>query len=270
MLRIKIISVSLLTIVSLLLINSCQKEDGGNTVVDLFFPVTKDVQLGTELSKEIAANPEQYPVLDETSYPEAYQHIRRIRDSILETGEVAHAEDFAWEVRIIQDDNVLNAFAAPGGFIYVYTGLIKYLDTEDELAGVMGHEIAHADRRHSVNQMVKSYGVQVLLDVVLGQNQGMLTQMAQGMASLSFSRTDETEADEYSVIYLCGTGYHAAGAAGFFEKIEAEGGSSVPEFLSTHPSPDNRVTAIHSKKTELGCSGEEKDGQYQELLNSLP
>lgn len=266
----KALSISIVTLVTLVLFIGCKKKDGGSTIVDLFFPVSKDVQLGTQLQTEIAANPEQYPLLDEIKYPEAYAHIRRIRDSVLESGEVAHKDDFSWEVKIIEDDATLNAFAAPGGFIYVYTGLIKYLDTEDELAGVMGHEIAHADRRHSVNQMVKSYGVQVLLDIVLGENQGMLTQIAQNMASLSFSRSDETEADEYSVIYLCPTGYHAAGAAGFFEKIEAEGGSSTPAFLSTHPSPDNRVKNINSKKTDLGCAGTEKDGEYQELLNSLP
>jgi len=70
-----------------------------------------------------------------------------------------HKDDFAWQVKIIDDPETLNAFATPGGYIYVYTGLIKFLDTEDQLAGVMGHEIAHADLRHSTRQMTSSYGV---------------------------------------------------------------------------------------------------------------
>jgi predicted Zn-dependent protease len=262
---------SVLTLISLVLLNGCKKkDDGSSAILDLFFPVSKDKQLGTQLKNEIAANPQQYPILDEVAYPEAYVHIRRIRDSILNTGNVTHANDFSWELKIIHDDEVLNAFAAPGGFIYVYTGLIKYLESEDQLAGVMGHEIAHADRRHSVNQMVKTYGVQVLLDVVLGENQGALTQMAENLVNLKNSRSDESEADKYSVIYLCPTSYNAAGAAGFFVKISAESTGFNPEFLSTHPSPDNRVTDINNHKNAEGCIGAEKEGQYQAILNSLP
>ena len=71
--------------------------------------------------------------------------------------------------RLIDDDKTLNAFCTPGGFIYVYTGLIKFLDSEDQLAGVMGHEIAHAALRHSTRQMTKVYGVQTLLQVATGR-----------------------------------------------------------------------------------------------------
>ncbi|MCH2046420.1 MAG: M48 family metalloprotease, partial [Saprospiraceae bacterium] len=89
-------------------------------------------------------------------------------------------------------------------------------------------------------------------------------------AGESFSRSDEAHADEFSVRYLCPTHYKADGAAGFFEKIEAEGGSSVPEFLSTHPSPDSRVQNIKNWKIELGCKGATTTGDYNKLLNSLP
>jgi beta-barrel assembly-enhancing protease len=109
-----------------------------------------------------------------------------------------------------------------------------------------------------------------LLDVVLGQNQGLLTEMATNLVNLKNSRGDESEADEYSVIYLCSTAYHAAGAAGFFEKISEEPSGYTPEFLSTHPNPDNRVLEINKKKDEEGCTGVEKNGQYQAILASLP
>lgn len=256
----------------LILILGCKKKDdgGGNVVTDLLFPVEYDIQLGSQLRDEINANPDQYPILDSTQYPEAYGHLYRLRDTILNTGLVVHEHDFAWELKIINDDNTLNAFAAPGGFIYVYTGLIKYLESEDELAGVMGHEMAHADRRHSVNQMIEAYGVQLLVDIVLGDNQSQLTEIAEGLVSLKNSRADESDADEYSVRYLCETEYNAAGAAGFFEKITAEGGSSVPEFLSTHPSPENRVEDINQQKTDLGCEGTVTEASYQDILNSLP
>src|SRR5690606_15543892 len=118
---------------------------------------------------------------------------------------VQYRSEFPWEIYIIHRDDVVNAFCTPGGFIYIYTGLIKYLDDKSSLAGVLGHEMAHADKRHSTNQLTKKYGIQTLLDVVLGNNQNLLTQIGAELVSLSFSRSDETQADDYSVIYLCPT-----------------------------------------------------------------
>ncbi len=250
---------------------ACNKDDNDESLINrLLFPVEQDVALGARLDSTIEASPSEYNILSESEYPEAYGHIKRLRDSILKSPEIRYRDEFEWEVHIIHDDETLNAFAAPGGFIYVYTGLIRYLESEDQLAGVMGHEIAHADRRHSINQLKKQYGVQILLDVVLGENQGLLTEMAANLILLSNSREDESEADEYSVKYLCSTQYNAAGAAGFFEKISAGGSSKVPEFLSTHPNPDNRVENIYAQQSDLSCDGELTDASYQAILNSLP
>lgn len=246
--------------------NGC-KDKGFN-----IFSIEDDKQLGLQLQQEIAANPSDYPVLDETQYSAAYAHIYRMRDSILNSGNVEHKDDFTWEVKIIHDDSVLNAFCAPGGYIYVYTGLIKFLDTEDELVGVLGHEIAHADRRHSTQQLTKSYSISLLLQVVLGENAQLLSEIAQGLVALKFSRSDESEADEYSVKYLCPSAYNAAGAAGFFAKLIAlEQAGNTPQFLSTHPNPDNRVADMNAHKTAFGCTGTETfDTRYQQLKNSLP
>ena len=175
--------------------------------------------------------------------------------TILASGNVTHKDDFTWELFIVHDDNVQNAFCTPGGYIYVYTGLIKYLDNATSLAGVMGHEIAHADKRHSTEAMTKQYGISTLVSVLLGENQNQLSDIAQSLVGLTFSRENETEADKYSVRYLCPTVYRANGAGEFFSKIIALGGTQIPEFLSTHPNPDNRVSTINSEATSLSCVG---------------
>ena len=132
----------------------------------------------------------------------------------------------------------------------------------------MGHEIAHADQRHSTQQLTKAYGLSALLGLVLGEDPGLVAELAAGLVNLNFSRADESEADDYSVEYLCLTPWAADGAAGFFEKLE---GGGVPEFLSTHPSSDTRVEDITAYAEELGCSTElYKDADYQALLDSLP
>ncbi|MDG1482328.1 MAG: M48 family metalloprotease [Myxococcota bacterium] len=232
------------------------------------FTIADDITLGQQLRDEIAASPADFPILDEAEYPEAYEHIYQIRDEILATGEVIYADEFAWETYIIDDPDTLNAFAAPGGYIYVYTGLIEFLEYEDELAGVMGHEIAHADQRHSTQQLTKAYGLSSLIGLVLGEEPGLLAELAAGLANLNFSRADESESDDYSVEYLCETPWAADGAAGFFEKLESGG---VPEFLSTHPSSDTRVEDISAYAVALGCSTERsKSADYQSILDSLP
>jgi beta-barrel assembly-enhancing protease len=248
--------------------NGCNKNDRSLNL----FSINDDIELGKQLEQEIASNPSEYPLLSETAYPQAYAYIKGLRDSILNGGNVYYKDKFEWKVKIIQDDNTLNAFCAPGGYIYIYTGLIKYLDSEDELIGVLGHEMAHADRRHSTDQLTKNFGLSLLIGIVTGTTgQTQLAEIAAGLTSLAFSRKDETEADEYSVKYLCPTSYNAAGAAGFFEKIEAQGGQNVPQFLSTHPNPDNRIQNIYQIKTNNQCSGTAiYDQRYINFKNSLP
>lgn len=235
---------------------ACEKNPDDKTIN--IFSVQDDKTLGLQTKTEIFNDPVNFPILDSVQYADAYTYLRGIVKSILDADKVYYKDEFPWETYIIKDDNVLNAFCAPGGYIFVYTGLIKYLDSEDELAGVLGHEIAHADRRHTTDQLTKQYGVGVLLDVVFGRDNNALKNIVGNLLSLKYSRTDETEADKYSVIYLCPTQYKADGAAGFFKKLIDNGqGTGNFEFLSTHPNPDNRVENIQKEKTDRNCSGTE-------------
>lgn len=229
------------------------------------FTIEQDKQLGAQVAAQIDSASNEYPVLDSASNVAAYRFLYNLRDRILATGKVKYKDDFKWQLRIIKDDSTLNAFCTPGGYIYVYTGIIKYLETEDELAGVMGHEMAHADLRHSTRQMTKTMGIQVLNEALLG-DYAALKQITSGIIGLKFSRAHETEADQMSVHYLCGTEYDADGGAGFFEKIEASGGGRTPEFLSTHPSPANRIQNYHKWAQESGCApGRDNKQRYEDF-----
>ena len=260
--------IMILTILSLPLIF------GGCGENSLFFPVEDDVQLGLSVVEEIEANPTEYPILSEAEYPEAYSYLNAMKDEILSSSNIQYADIFPYELTIIHRDDVLNAFAAPGGYMYVYTGLIHYLDRADDLAGVIGHEIAHADRRHSISQMRKQFGLSVLISVVAGENSGQLANVVGNLLNLKFSREDETEADDFSVKYLGDTRYACNGAAAFFQKIEDEGQCQGNfAFLSTHPDPCQRVDDINAKAEKRDCSTvaiSETDFNYQDFKNSLP
>ena len=264
----KIIFLSILFL-STAMFNGCESSKRAISEFNLF-TIENDKELGKQVAMEIDSNPQEYPILDSAKNATAYKYLYDIRNKILNSGQVQHKKDFAWRMRIIHDDNIKNAFCTPGGYIYVYTGLMKYLDAEDQLAGVLAHEIGHADLRHSTRQMTKLYGVETLLNILAG-DRALIKDLTASIIGLKFSRTHETEADKASVTYLCATDYVAAGGAKFFEKIEAEGGASMPEWLSTHPNPDNRIEYFYNQSTAQGCTGTETyKARYQLLLKALP
>ena len=255
-------------------------DENGNFIL---FSLQNDIELGAQVAEQIASDPDQFPILPRTSTnAQAYAYLDNMVASILDAQDdagndaVTYRTEFAWEVQIIKDDNVLNAFATPGGYIYIYTGLIKFLDRADDLAGVIGHEIAHADQRHSSKQLQRQYGVSLLLSIALGEEPSELAELVSTIAgtlgSLSFSRNLESEADEFSVIYLADTDYACNGAFSFFQKlIDQQQTGNTPKFLSTHPDPASRVDAINDKATALGCSTDaafdnEDDLQRKEYL----
>ncbi len=256
----------------LLLLGSCENSDG------VLFSVEDDIKLGQQVSEKIdSTNRAQGKLMERSGgnaqTQQAYQHLDKIVNRVLNSGQVKYRQEFPWSVKLIKDDKTLNAFATPGGHIYVYTGLIKYLEDEDHFAGVLAHEIAHADRRHSAKQLQRDYGIALLLSVAFGNDPGTLQQIAAQLTGLKFSRDAETEADNYSVDYLGGTNYYACdGAAGFFQKLEQDATQSgaTPEFLSTHPNPGNRIKVIQDKATAKGCkTTSAPDTDFNQLKSAL-
>jgi beta-barrel assembly-enhancing protease len=257
-------TIFILSVALLFTASSCKK--GGLNV----FTIEDDKNFGLQMEAEIASNPAEFPLLP--SNHSAYNYLNSMKETILASGQVEHASDFVWKLYIVQNDSVLNAFCTPGGYIYVYTGLIKYLQSASALAGVMGHEMAHADKRHSTEQLTKQYGLSLLVAVIAGTtNAGQLAEIASGLTALAFSRNHEKEADEFSVNYLCPTKYHADGAAYFFEQLESDGVtcSSLEQFFSTHPCPENRIANIHSDAASSSCNSNISTSEDIQAYNSF-
>ena len=249
---------------------SCNKDPEDRPFI--LVPVSQDISMGQQVVAEIAANPEEFPVLSETEYPEAYAFLENIRDQILQSELIKYSDRFEWEIRII-DKDVKNAFMCPGGYMYYYTGLMKYLENEAQLAGVM----AHADRRHFMENYQKMYGISIISSLILGDDPGkvaeIVTQLAVGASSLAFTRENEYEADEYAIRYTSITEYYPLGIAGFFNLLEAEESTSgrTPEFLSTHPSPENRIEEMNKVWESLDSpEGELFTERYTAFKDSLP
>jgi predicted Zn-dependent protease len=273
----KVLTRILVAILVILFIEACglmnpkNKGKGFNIL-----PLSTDKNLGLQADQQISSDPKQYPILDPNKYPEVYAYINKVRNNILNSGKVDYKDEFAWKIKVIHDDKTLNAFCTPGGYIYVYTGILKFLDSEDQFAGVLAHEIGHADMRHSTRQITTMYGVQVVVEVaemfLLGQTSPLLTQVSTSLIGLKNSRSHETEADQRSVLYLCGSPYNADGAAGFFQKLNKQGQSgNIPQFLSTHPNPENRIEHFQNSRITMGCRGKSDfKADYQKMVAKLP
>lgn len=247
-------------------ISGCSEGGGVN-----IFSLDDDKALGAKIANSIAADPVQFPILDTVAYKRAYEQLYDLRDSILNTGAVVHATDFTWTIYIIHQDTIVNAFCTPGGYIYVYTGLLHFVENEAQLAGVIAHEMAHADLRHSTDQLTKAYGISLLLNLIVGEDGSAIAEIAANLTQLAFSRSDESQADAYAVRYLCGTTFDASGAAGFFEKVQQDSTASIPAFFSTHPNPDDRVTDIRQEASNLNCTGNQTYADdYTRFLRLLP
>lgn len=169
----------------------------------------------------------------------------------------ADEKNFAWEFNLIKDDTV-NAWCMPGGYIGFYNGILPYLRTEAGMAFVMGHEVGHATAKHSAERLTQQLGVTgalTLTQAFLNRQSGISAEQKNTLFAaiglgvevgvlLPFSRKHESEADIIGLMYMADAGYPPGQAVGVWERMGAAG-TRPPEFLSTHPSPDNRIKKIN-------------------------
>lgn len=159
------------------------------------------------------------------------------------------AEIGGYKVAVIADDNLVNAFAAPGGYTYIATGLILQAQSCAEIAGVMGHELAHVTQKHGVKSLETAMAAQTLSEMLLGEG-SISSQAAQAVISVlqstKFSRDDESESDEVGLQISAKSGYNPYGLAEFFRKLLGSGGG-MPQFLSSHPATDERIASVKAQ-----------------------
>ena len=176
-------------------------------------------------------------------------------------GLTAEVQNFSWEFNLVKDEQV-NAFCMPGGKIVVYEGLLNLVTSDDELAVVIGHEVAHSVAKHSneriSQQLLTQYGAQIL-GQALSEKSASIQQIgntvyglgAQYGVTLPFSRKHESEADYMGLIFMTMAGYNPNTAITFWQKMSANGTTTIPEFMSTHPSDATRISDIKKYLPEL-------------------
>lgn len=212
------------------------------------FSVEQDIQMGQEYAKQVE---QQFKVV---TNKELTDYINRIGQRLVQRGGL---EGYPFFFKVVHQDSI-NAFALPGGPMYVHTGLITAVDSEGELAGVLAHELSHVVLRHGTNQASKQNLIQLpamLAGMMAGGGMvGQLAQLGIGLGSnsvlMKFSRGAESDADLLGLHTMSKAGYDPLDMARMFEKLDAAAGggnSKVQEFFSSHPNPGNRVKAMEQE-----------------------
>ena len=219
---------------------------------NLFTP-QQDIEVGRRSAEQIA---QQVPLMNDA------QIVNYVRALGAKLAAKAPGEKFPYQFNVVGTHDI-NAFALPGGFVFVNAGAIMAAKDEGELAGVMAHEITHVALRHGTNQASKAYIAQKGLGMLgrvfgrdsnMGQVVGAVGGTGANMLFLRFGRSAETQADLEGARIMADAGYDPRDMANFFKTLQAQGGQRTPEMLSDHPDPGNRVQSINQELPSLHVS----------------
>lgn len=225
-------------------------------------PITHEVQhLDLSVNQEIAlglqAVPEMSAQYGGPSHDvEAQARVSRVGQQIVNNSDAGRT-DYRFHFTLLRDPNTVNAFALPGGQVFITTGLYKRIETDGELAGVLGHEIGHVVARHGAQQLAKQQLTQGLEGAaVLGsydpqhpgssQAAAAIAMAVAKLTTLRYSRKDELQADQLGIRLMSHAGYDPRSMIEVMHILEqASHGGAPPEFFSTHPNPEHRIERIH-------------------------
>jgi predicted Zn-dependent protease len=234
------------------------------------FSKQQDVQLGQETAAQVR---KQMPVILE---PVLTEYVNRVGKRLMASRE-AQESGFPFTFEVVGDPSI-NAFALPGGPMFINTGLLRAVDNEAQLAGVMGHEMSHVILRHGTNQASKRNLIQLpaALAAQMAGNESMTARLAQlgiGLGAnsviLKFSRTAESQADLMGSHLMSEAGYDPMEMARFFHKLNAQDGHGL-QFLSDHPNPDNRERAIQQEARALPPNRYLSDtGEFKKMKDAV-
>jgi beta-barrel assembly-enhancing protease len=192
----------------------------------------------------------------EASDPKAQALVEQVGGKIVQQS-IAGRSGYPFKFHVLADERTVNAFALPGGQIFITVALLSRLKTEAQLAGVLGHEVGHVIGRHSAEHIAKQELTSGITGaVVMGAGSYQMAQVAQmvgGMINMKYGREDELEADKFGVCLMNQAGYDPQALTEVMQILaEASGGARRPEFSSTHPNPENRAQRIAQHIQNIG------------------
>jgi predicted Zn-dependent protease len=257
----------------LLLLAACATASRvADTVSDVAADALVTVEQENELGKQMSAEVEKELTVHADDDVQAY--LGNLGKKVAAAAKADTPDGIRYRFRVIDDDETVNAFALPGGYIYVYTGLMKRADNEAEIVGVLGHEVGHVTQRHIAKRLIAMYGIEAVTKMALGEEPGLVGELIAavvgGGAMLTYGRDQERESDTVGLGYARKAGWDPMGFVTFFEKLAADEGSPLLVILQSHPMPSERMTVaktmVNGMKDRPTKTGEEELAAIKDKL----
>jgi predicted Zn-dependent protease len=279
----KIISKSTSFILFLFLIiglmHSCRPDSEEDIVVGQSkdkFDEADQIMIGNAILTMISEPSNGFNILVEEDYQEVYVHLNTLINQISNTVTVQRRGLFDWKISILENDDKLNAFIAPGGHLYIYSGLLKFLQGEHELMGMIAHEVAYADSDNLINQLKNEFGSKKLSQVISAdpESDAIILDISHALAELAFETEAIKKADEFCTEIICEFEWDGEGLLSLIKR-GAEDPLNTIEWLQTKPVTDTRIDdltdLIHNRVGGCGASDSTYYQRYLEkVIKQLP
>ncbi|MFW6163974.1 MAG: M48 family metalloprotease [Planctomycetota bacterium] len=226
-----------------------------------------EIALGRRIAADVEKKADLY------HHPATVAYVQEIGSRI---ARVSDRQDVIYHYKLVDDHETVNAFALPGGWIYLYTGLLRLADNEAELASVIAHETGHVAAHHSAEHLSTAIGIDLLLGLALGQNPGLAaglgSEVLKGVGFSQMSQRDEYEADELGLKYMKRAGYDPGAAVAFLRKLNEQHerrAGGLTQLFATHPLTEDRIARVQAMANTLGRGGRIGADVYQRRLAHL-
>jgi len=262
-------NLSLILLLISFLCFSCEKKDKVIERDIEEFEIEDHILIGETMSAQIKNMPEVFNILDRDRYKDAYIYVNKLLATLKLTSVVKHREDFNWSVIILHDDRQRTAFTLPGGKIYIYTGLLKFLQAEHELMAVLGNEIAYADKELAAINLRETYGGVFIGKITLGDEIPELLEIVENYPQIEYLEEAVIAADAYAIELICPFQYDAAGLRTFLLRAQ----DREIEWINSKKSMDldTRLENIKVLSVDCGEAGVTNRNQYlKKIKNFLP
>ncbi|MEM6965797.1 MAG: M48 family metalloprotease [Bacteroidota bacterium] len=233
------------------LFSSCRPDTANDVVVGQAkeeFDMEDQKQIGDFVAQVIEDPENGFEVLEKTKFHEMYHHLNTMIQQITNTAIVQRRDDFNWKVTILKDDNELNAFILPGGHLYIYSGLLKFLHGEHELVGVMAHEVAYADSDALIEMLRVEFGSKKLSKILSDDDaQSAALDIANGMKGVNFTNEDVMQADMFCADIVCEFVWDGQGLLSVLKRGGENVNRKTINWLEGKPADDSRIQQLTSR-----------------------
>ena len=273
--KMKSLHITILSLFTLFLFTACSNTIGGeDSAVRLHkdeFTEEDQRIIGNSINNYLSNRSSDLNVLPKDEYAFFYQYLDHVLQPLINTSAISTRNSFDWEVIVIQDDDVRSAFHVPGGKIYIYTGLLKFLQAENQLLGVIAHEVSYIESGEIMNELVQEYvkDPYFLGDILLGREVEGMDGLMHFLKDFSYTKEEVLEADKFAISLICPFNYNAIGLKTILEL--AEQSDSEIQWCINRPSADNRMERIIAAAKECGSEEDPVFAErYFKYISQLP